>query len=66
MDGFVLALLLAAMAATIVSLFMGLFSMARGGEFDKRNANRFMRLRVICQAVAILLFVVFMMTWHRG
>jgi hypothetical protein len=40
--------------------------MARGGEFDKRNANRFMRLRVICQGVAILLFIIFMMVWHRG
>ena len=66
MDGFVFALLLAAMAATVGALFLGLFSMARGGEFDKRNANRFMRLRVICQGVAILLFIIFMMVWHRG
>jgi hypothetical protein len=66
MDGIVLALLIAAMAATVGALFLGLFSMARGGEFDKRNANRFMRLRVICQGVAILLFILFMMVWHRG
>ena len=66
MDGFVFALLLAAMAATVGALFLGLFSMARGGDFDKRNANRFMRLRVICQGVAILLFIIFMMVWHRG
>ena len=39
-----LALTVIAMAATVVALFMGLFSMARGGDFDKRNANRFMRL----------------------
>jgi len=66
MDGIVLALLLAAMLATVGALLLGLFSMARGGEFDKRNANRFMRLRVACQAVAILLFIIFMMVWHRG
>ncbi len=66
MDGFVLALLLAAMAATVGALFLGLFSMARGGEFDRRNANRFMRLRVICQFTAIVLFLIFMMVWHRG
>ena len=53
-------------AATVVALLLGLFSMARGGEFDKRNANRFMRLRVACQAVAIALFLIFMMVWHRG
>jgi len=66
MDGFVFALLIAAMAATVGALFLGLYSMARGGEFDKRNANRFMRLRVLCQGVAILLFIIFMMVWHRG
>jgi hypothetical protein len=66
MVGFVFALLIAAMAATVGALFLGLYSMARGGEFDKRNANRFMRLRVICQGVAILLFIIFMMVWHRG
>ena len=66
MDGIVFALLLAAMAATVGALFLGLYSMARGGEFDKRNANRFMRLRVICQGAAILLFIIFMMVWHRG
>lgn len=66
MDGFVFALLIAAMLATVGALFLGLFSMARGGDFDKRNANRFMRLRVICQGAAILLFIIFMMVWHRG
>ena len=66
MDGIVLALLLAAMAATVGALLLGLFSMARGGEFDKRNANRFMRLRVACQGLAILLFLIFMMVWHRS
>jgi len=66
MDGFVLVLLIAAMGATVGALFLGLFSMARGGEFDKRNANRFMRLRVMFQFIAVVLFVIFMMVWHRG
>ncbi len=65
MDKFVFTLLVAAMVATLAVLFMGLFSMARGGEFAKRNSNRFMRWRVILQGLAILLFVIFMMTWHR-
>jgi hypothetical protein len=66
MDGFVFTLLIAAMAITLLVLLMGVFSMARGGEFAKRNSNRFMRWRVIMQGVAILLFVIFMMVWHRG
>jgi hypothetical protein len=66
MDGFVLTLLLLAMAATLGILLLGVFSMARGGEFNKRNANRFMRLRVIFQGIAVVLFIIFMMVWHRG
>jgi hypothetical protein len=66
MDGFVFTLLIAAMAITLLVLLMGVFSMARGGEFAKRNSNRLMRWRVIMQGVAILLFVIFMMVWHRG
>ncbi|MEA2780314.1 MAG: hypothetical protein QOK29_1858 [Rhodospirillaceae bacterium] len=66
MDSIVFGLLIAAMAITVLVLLMGVFSMARGGEFAKRNSNRFMRWRVIMQGVAILLFVIFMMVWHRG
>jgi hypothetical protein len=66
MDSIVFALLMIAMAITVVVLLMGVFSMARGGEFAKRNSNRFMRWRVIMQGVAIVLFIIFMMVWHRG
>ena len=51
-------LLFAAMGITLVVLFTGLVSMARGGEFNRRNANRLMRLRVLFQGVAILIFAV--------
>jgi hypothetical protein len=66
MDKFVFALFIVALALTLGVLLLGVFTMARGGDFDKRNANRFMRWRVIMQGVAILLFVIFMMTWHRS
>jgi hypothetical protein len=66
MDSIVFGLLIAAMAITVLVLLMGVFSMARGGEFAKRNSNRLMRWRVIMQGLAILLFVIFMMVWHRG
>jgi hypothetical protein len=66
MDKFVFALLIIAMMITLGVLLLGLFSMARGGDFDKRNSNRFMRWRVIAQGIAILLFIIFMMTWHRA
>jgi len=47
-------------------LFFGLFSMARGGAYNQRNANKLMRWRVALQALAILLFVLFMMLYHQS
>lgn len=57
MDGFVATLMIGAMLATLGVLLFGLFSMARGGEFDRRNSNRLMRMRVILQGAAVLLFL---------
>lgn len=50
-------LLAAAMAGVLLVLFVGIGAMARGGEFNRRYGNRLMRLRVVLQAVAILLFI---------
>ncbi|MEK9645329.1 MAG: twin transmembrane helix small protein [Alphaproteobacteria bacterium] len=44
-----------AVAATFGALALGIISMARGGQFDSRNSNKLMRLRVILQFAAILL-----------
>jgi hypothetical protein len=57
MSNFLFVLLVIAMIGTLGVLFFGLFSMARGGEFNKRNANKLMRLRVLMQFVAVVLFV---------
>lgn len=48
-------LIVIAVAATFGALALGLISMARGGSFDARNANRLMRLRIILQFTAIIL-----------
>jgi hypothetical protein len=58
MNGFIATLMIVAMVATLGVLLLGLFSMARGGEFNRRNANRFMRWRVVLQGAAILLFLI--------
>ena len=52
-----------AMAATVAVLFLGLLSMARGGEFNARYGNLFMRLRVGFQGVALFLIVVAMLAF---
>ncbi len=49
-------LLFAAMGLTLVVLFVGLFVMVRGGEFNKKHSNKLMRLRVLLQAIAIAVF----------
>ena len=44
--------------AVLVILMFGIGTFARGGEFNRRNANKIMRLRIIAQALAILVIVI--------
>jgi Hypoxia induced protein conserved region len=44
--------------ATVGVLFLGLFSMARGGEFNRKYGNLFMRFRVLFQAITIALILI--------
>ncbi|MBT6286820.1 MAG: twin transmembrane helix small protein [Rhodospirillaceae bacterium] len=48
-------LIVIAALATFGALAFGLVSMVRGGEFNARNSNRFMRLRVLLQLAALIL-----------
>lgn len=56
MNGFMMVLVVIAMLITLGVLFAGLFSMARGGEFNRKYGNKLMRWRIIMQGVALLLF----------
>jgi hypothetical protein len=42
-----------ALMVVLATLFMGFYAMMRGGDYARLNSNRFMRYRVITQAVAI-------------
>jgi Hypoxia induced protein conserved region len=66
MSGIVMVLLVLAMLATVGVLFLGLFSMARGGEFNQRNSNKLMRARIVCQAVALALFALLMVIMGKA
>ena len=58
----VLAILLAiTMAGVLLVLFVGIGAMARGGDFNRRNSNRLMRLRVVLQLTAVVLFVLLLL-----
>ena len=48
-------LIVIAVLATFGALAFGLVSMVRVGEFNARNSNKMMRLRVIMQAAALVL-----------
>ncbi len=62
----VLPILIAiAVAATFGALALGIISMARGGQFDSRNSNKLMRLRVILQFAAILLIGLAFLFSHK-
>ena len=45
-------------------LLTGIGSFGRGGEFNKRNANKIMRWRIGAQFVAVVLIVLF--AWLRS
>lgn len=62
MTTFSVILMVIAMVMTLGVLFAGLFVMARGGETNKQYGNKLMRLRVIFQFVALLLFALAILT----
>jgi len=58
MDGTMLTLIISTGIATVGVLFLGLFSMARGGEFNRKYGNTLMRFRVAFQAITVLLIII--------
>jgi len=62
----VFVVLIFILLATVGVLFLGLFSMARGGEFNRKYGNKLMRFRVAFQAVAILLVLVLILLMNHG
>ena len=47
-------------------LLLGVGGFARGGEFNRKYANKIMRLRILAQAVAVVLIVLFVWLRQRG
>jgi hypothetical protein len=59
MAAFVSILIPIAVAATFAVLVVGVVSMFRGGQFNSKNSNKLMRMRVITQLIAVLLIGAF-------
>ncbi len=61
MSSIVFVLVGIALAATLAVLMAGVFTMARGGEFNQKYGNHLMRWRVILQGAALVLLVLAML-----
>lgn len=48
----------------LVILAIGIGGFAKGGEFNRKHANRLMRYRIIAQALAVIVIVAF--AWARS
>ena len=49
--------------AVTLTLFVGLYSLFRGGDFGRSYSNKLMRLRVLLQFIAVVILVV--AVWWR-
>ena len=52
-------LVILSMAAVLIVLMIGIGGFGRGGEFNKKYANKIMRLRIVAQFVAVVLILAF-------
>lgn len=58
-----LILVVVAVAAVAIILLTGIGGFARGGDFNRKHANRIMRYRIYAQAFAVALILLFV--WLR-
>lgn len=61
---FILAIL--ACFGVLIILMLGIGGFAKGGEFNRKHSNRLMRYRIIAQAGAVILIVLFAYIRSRG
>ena len=64
MERWLPVIIVAAMIAALGALLMGVVSMAKGGDFNRKYGNKLMRFRIALQGLAILLFIIFMLMYR--
>lgn len=52
--------------AVVAVLATGIGGFAKGGEFNRKHGNRLMRWRLIAQAVAIAVFLLYLWARSKG
>ena len=64
MSNVILILLAGSLAAVVIVLLTGVVGMARGGDFNAKYGNKLMRLRVILQGLAVVLFILLVVLFY--
>ena len=54
------------LAAVAIILMIGIGGFGRGGEFNRKYANKIMRLRIAAQFVAVVLILLFVFFTQQG
>lgn len=52
--------------AVLVVLMIGIGGFAKGGEFNRKYANKVMRLRLLLQFVAVIFILIFITFFRDG
>jgi hypothetical protein len=64
MDSLFRFLIPAALASVAIVLAFGIYALFRGGDFGRSYSNKLMRLRVVIQAVAVVILMAAL--WWRS
>ena len=59
-------LALAAVAAVVVALVIGIGGFGAGGAFNAKYGNKMMRLRILFQFIAVVLFLGYLYLRNQG
>jgi hypothetical protein len=65
MNNVILIPLASSLIVVVIVLLIGVVGVARGGDFNAKYGNKLMRLRVILQGPAIVLFILLLVTSER-
>ena len=52
--------------AVVAVLMVGVLGFGRGGDFNRKYANKIMRLRLLAQFIAVVLIVIFVLLRRGG
>lgn len=55
-----------AMATVAIIMLIGIGGFGRGGDFNRKHANKIMRMRIIAQFVAVVLILLFVYIRGQG